>query len=55
MQSTGILRRVVLIRTDVSEERSVSNNRVTRICELDTISVVNYQPTQILVLRVLLT
>jgi hypothetical protein len=34
--SFGMLRRVALVRTDVSEELSVSFIRVTRICELGT-------------------
>jgi hypothetical protein len=36
MASSGILRRVALVRTDVSEELSASFNRVTRIGELGT-------------------
>jgi hypothetical protein len=36
MVSSGMLRRVVLVRTDVSEERSTSFIRVTRIGELGT-------------------
>jgi hypothetical protein len=36
MPSSGMLRRVALVRTDVSEERSVSFIRVTRIDELGT-------------------
>jgi hypothetical protein len=36
MVSSGILRRVALVRTDVSEELSASFIRVTRICELGT-------------------
>jgi hypothetical protein len=36
MTSSGMLRRVALIRTDVSEELSASFNRVTRIGELRT-------------------
>jgi hypothetical protein len=36
MASPGILRRMALVRTDVSEERSVSFVRVTRIRELGT-------------------
>jgi hypothetical protein len=35
-----MLRRVDLVRTDVSEVRSASFNRVTRICDLVTVSVV---------------
>jgi stage III sporulation protein SpoIIIAA len=36
MPSSGILRRVALVRTDVSEERSGSLITVTRIGELGT-------------------
>jgi hypothetical protein len=36
MASSGILRRVALVRTDVSEELSASIIRVTRIGELGT-------------------
>jgi hypothetical protein len=36
MASSGMLRRVDLVRTDVSEECSASINRVTRIGELGT-------------------
>jgi hypothetical protein len=36
MASSGMLRRVALVRTDVSEEFSASFNRVTRIGELGT-------------------
>jgi hypothetical protein len=36
MVSFGMLRRVDLVRTDVSEERSASFIRVTRIDELGT-------------------
>jgi hypothetical protein len=36
MVSSGILRRVALVRTDVSEELSASFIRVTRIGELGT-------------------
>jgi hypothetical protein len=36
MASSGILRRVALVRTDVSEELSASFIRVTRIGELGT-------------------
>jgi hypothetical protein len=39
MVSSGILRRVALVRTDVSEELSASFIRVTRIGELGTRSV----------------
>jgi hypothetical protein len=36
MASSGMLRRVALVRTDVSEELSSSFMRVTRICEVGT-------------------
>jgi hypothetical protein len=36
MASSGILRRVALVRTDVSEELSASFIRVTRIGQLET-------------------
>jgi hypothetical protein len=36
MASSGMLHRVALIRTDVSEELSASLIRVTRICEIGT-------------------
>jgi hypothetical protein len=36
MPSSGMLRRVALVRTDVSEECSVSMIRVTRIGDLGT-------------------
>jgi hypothetical protein len=36
MLSSGMLRRVALVRTDVSEELSASFIRVTRIGELGT-------------------
>jgi hypothetical protein len=36
MASSGMLRRVGLVRTDVSEELRVSFIKVTRICELGT-------------------
>jgi hypothetical protein len=39
MASSGMLRRVALVRTDVSEERSVSIIRVTRLGELGTLAV----------------
>jgi hypothetical protein len=46
MASSGMLRRVVLVRTDVSEELSVSFIRVTRIGELGTTLAVTSTPTQ---------
>jgi hypothetical protein len=39
MVSYGMLRRVALVRTDVSEELSSSIIRVTRIGELGTLAV----------------
>jgi hypothetical protein len=38
MASSGMLRRVALVRTDVSKELSASSIRVTRIDELGTIN-----------------
>jgi demethoxyubiquinone hydroxylase (CLK1/Coq7/Cat5 family) len=40
MPSSGMLRRVALVRTDVSEERIASIIRVTRIGELGTMQAV---------------
>jgi hypothetical protein len=39
MPSSGMLSRVALVRTDVTEERSASIIRVTRIVELGTLAV----------------
>jgi hypothetical protein len=39
MLSSDIVRRVALVRTDVSEERSAPIIRVTRIGELGTLAV----------------
>jgi hypothetical protein len=39
MVSSGMLRRVALVRTDVSEQLSASFIRVTRIGELGTLAV----------------
>jgi hypothetical protein len=41
MVSSGMFRRVALVRTYVPEERSASIIRVTRICELETTLAVN--------------
>jgi hypothetical protein len=38
--SSGMLRRVALVRTDVSEECSTSMIRMTRICKLGTTLIV---------------
>jgi hypothetical protein len=40
MASSGVLRRVALVRTDVLEELSASLIRVTRIAELETMLAV---------------
>jgi hypothetical protein len=45
MVSSGMLRRVTLIRTDVSEELSASIIRVTRIGELGTLAVTSNRCT----------
>jgi hypothetical protein len=46
MVSSGMLRRVALVTTDVSEEVSASFIRVTRICELGTtLAVTNNRRT----------
>jgi hypothetical protein len=39
MASSGMLRRVALVRTDISEELSASIIRVTRIGELGTLEI----------------
>jgi hypothetical protein len=51
MPTSGMLRRVVLVRTDVSEERSASIIRVTRIGALRTKLAVTFRS----VLRLLVT
>jgi beta-lactamase superfamily II metal-dependent hydrolase len=45
MVSSGILRRVTHVRTDVSEELSASFIRVTRIDELGTLAVTSNRRT----------
>jgi hypothetical protein len=50
MPSSGMLRRVALVRTDVSEELSASNIRVTRIGELGrTLTVTGIRRTRLVV------
>jgi hypothetical protein len=44
MASSGMLRRMTIVRTDVSEERSASFIRVTRIDELGTTLAVTSKP-----------
>jgi hypothetical protein len=45
MPSSGMLGRVALVRTDVSEELSASIIRMTRIGKLDTLAVTSIQRT----------
>jgi hypothetical protein len=45
MASSGILRRVALVKTDVSEELGASIIRVTRIGELGTLAVTSNRCT----------
>jgi hypothetical protein len=45
MASSGMLRHVALVRTDVSEELSASIFRVTRIGELGTLAVTSNRHT----------
>jgi hypothetical protein len=45
MQSSGMLRRITLVRTDISEERSAYIIRVTRIGELEKLAVTSNRPT----------
>jgi hypothetical protein len=46
MPSSGMLRRVFLVRADVSEELNTSVFKVTRICELGTtLAVTSNRPT----------
>jgi hypothetical protein len=45
MASSGMLRRVALVRTDVSEELGASFIRVTEIGEVGTLAVTSNQRT----------
>jgi hypothetical protein len=51
MMSSGMLRRVALVRTDVSEELSDSFIRVTRIGELGTTPAVTSSQAHLVFLR----
>jgi hypothetical protein len=44
MASSGMLRRVALVRNDVSEELSASIISVTRIGELGSLAVTSFHP-----------
>jgi hypothetical protein len=44
MSSSGMLRRLALVRTDVSEELSAFTMKATRICELETLAYVPSSP-----------
>jgi hypothetical protein len=46
MPSAGILRRLALVRTDVSEERITSIFRVARIGELGTLAITSNRSTR---------
>jgi hypothetical protein len=50
MPSSGMLRRVALVRTDVSEELSASIIRVTRIGELRTLALTSNRRALVLIL-----
>jgi demethoxyubiquinone hydroxylase (CLK1/Coq7/Cat5 family) len=45
MESSGMLRRVDLVRTDVSEEHIASIIRVTRIGEVGTLALTSHRHT----------
>jgi hypothetical protein len=51
MASSGMLRRVAPVRTDVSEERSASFIRVTRIGELGTTLAVPSSPILVTLMK----
>jgi hypothetical protein len=51
MPSSGMLRRVALVRTDISEERITPVIRVTRIAEVVTANVVPSSPILVTLMR----
>jgi hypothetical protein len=51
MLSSGMLRRVAFVRTDVSEERSASIIKMTKIGELGTLAVSSNRNTVTVFLR----
>jgi hypothetical protein len=51
MSSSGMVRRVALVRTDVSEELNASFIRVLRICELGTTLAVTSNRRELVFLR----
>jgi hypothetical protein len=51
MMSPGVLRRVALVRTDVSEDLSAAFIRVIRIVEFVTASVVPSSPIQVTLMK----
>jgi hypothetical protein len=51
MMSSGMLRRVDLVRTDISEELSTSFIRVTRIGELGTMLAVTSSPILVTLMK----
>jgi hypothetical protein len=53
MASSGMIRRVALVRSDVSEELSAFIIRVTRIDELGTLAVTSNRRTLFLIHRFL--
>jgi hypothetical protein len=52
MASSGMLRRVALVRTDLSEELSASIIRVTRIGELGTLAVTSNRRTPLICITI---
>jgi hypothetical protein len=54
MSSSGMLRYVFLVRTDVSEEGVASIIRVTRICELRLLVTANVVPNSPILVTVMM-